>query len=78
MTATYDPRPDWSREDRERELEAQRPQLETLVEIAHFDWHAHRSVTELKNCEALREAADEAAYERWIEEGERDGDLLCW
>jgi hypothetical protein len=82
MTATYDPRPDWSREDAERAVEAARPQLETAVELPHEVWgwldeHTHASVTELETCEAYgqdvldRQAADELAaelgYERWLE-----------
>lgn len=83
MTATYDPRPDWSREDREREIEAQRPQLETLVVIPHEVWgywadHDHASVVERDDCEAAghaylvaeaeAERRAEEGYERWLED----------
>lgn len=83
MTTTYDPRADWSHEDRERELEAQRPQLETLVVIPHDmgEWypaHSHASVVERDDCEAagiawycaeqLADLRAEEGYERWLED----------
>lgn len=82
MTATYDPRADWSREDAERLVEAVRPPLKTLVQIPHEVWgyhdeHTHASVVELQHCELAAhayldaqveaECAAEAAYERWLE-----------
>jgi len=78
MTATYDPRIDWARDD----AEAERPALETSVAIVHevFGWrdaHTHASVTERDDCEAYGQAVldqqtreeleAENAYERWLE-----------
>jgi len=75
MTARYSPELDWSRDD----AEAARPALETLVNIVHDD-HYHHSMTELEVCEDdtayLRSCAEaEAAYERWVDEGERDAEM---
>lgn len=53
MTAAYDPRPDWAREDAKLAQEAARPRLETLVVIEHLD-HTHASVTEWITCEETR------------------------
>lgn len=77
MTAYYDPRADWSRDD----AEAARPALETLVNIVHDD-HYHHSMTELDVCEDdtayLRSCAEaEADYDAWIEQGERDADAIA-
>jgi hypothetical protein len=83
MTATYDPRPDWQREDAEQATEAARPVLETAAELPHEVWgywdaHTHASVTELEDCEAIGQAyldhyaademAAERAYERWLDD----------
>ena len=83
MTAYYDPRADWAREDAERAREAARPVLETAAELTHEVWgyldeHAHASVTELELCEeaghrflaeqTAAEVAAEEGYERWLED----------